>query len=50
MNAVQFGGGPPASAGFLFGIHFDPENGDDNFLGSFSVSSNCTALQSSTVT
>jgi hypothetical protein len=35
---------PPATVGFLFGLLFDPEDGDDMFLRNFPISPNYTAL------
>jgi hypothetical protein len=37
---------PPASAGFMLVLLFDPENWGGKLMQNFELSSNCTALQS----
>jgi hypothetical protein len=48
-TAMQLGEGslglPPASAGFMLGLFFNPEDGDDIFLRNIELSPNCTDLQ-----
>jgi hypothetical protein len=44
-EAKQGGGRKLASAGFLPGLHFDPEDGGDMFLLNIRLSPNYTAQQ-----
>jgi hypothetical protein len=36
---------PPASAGFLIGVFFDPENGGNTFFRNFGLFQNYTDLE-----